>query len=294
MNNLTKSKLRSFASFCGAFALVSPLFAQEEVPEEATPEAIIEAISKAAAEAEAKEKEVVPPMDPTLLKKSISYGFGFQQGEQFGAYGFAIEDFDKEAYITGLIASMSGKDFGQDEETYQKAMSEFQRIVADREVALAKANEAAEKKFLEENGKREGVVTTESKLQYEILTTGTGKTYKAPPADPQNPHQVDQNTKFLIHCNGKLLDGTLVMETLDDEPYLFDLNVLPGIAEALQIMPVGSKWKLYIPASLAFGPQRQGPKIQPSSMLIYELELTDIISEPTPQLQGIPSPIIPQ
>ena len=291
MNVLSKNTRFTIASFCVAITLTSPLFAQE-IPKEATPEAIIEAVNKAA-QAQA-EKEATPPMDPAQLKESVSYGLGFQNGEQFGAYGFSTEDIDKEAYIMGLIASLSKQEFGQNEKTYQKAMGEFQKIVSDREVALAKINEAAEQKYMEENGKREGVITTESKLQYEILTKGTGKTYTPPAADPQNPQQLDQTTTFLIHCNGKLLDGTLIMETLENEPFPFDLNVLPGIAEALKIMPIGSKWKLYIPSSLAFGPQRQGPKIAPSSMLIYEIELTDIQKKEASQFQGIPSPIIPR
>jgi len=291
MTNLSKNKLRSFA-YLGAFTLVSPLIAQE-IPKEATPEAIIEAAAKAAVEAEAQ-KDSTPPMDPAQVKESMSYGLGFQNGEQFGAYGFVAEDFDKEAYIAGLIASLSGEDFGRNDQTYEKAMSAFQKIVTEREIALAKANEATEKKFLVENGKREGVVTTKSNLQYEILTKGTGKTYTPPAALGENPQAIDTTTNFLLHCTGKLLDGTVVMKTPVGEPFPFDLNVLPGIAEALQIMPVGSKWKLFIPSSLAFGAQRQGPKIAPSSMLVYEVELTDIQTKPAPQLQGIPHPIIPQ
>ena len=311
MTNLSKHKLRNIASYCGALTLASatPLFAHinskgeihlhpkvelpkkvstekapdKEIPKEASPEAIIEAASKAAAETEAKEN---PPMDPALAKKTFSYGLGYQNGEQFGAYGFIPDDFDKEAYLTGLIASLSGEDFGKNNESYQKAMTTFQKIVTDREIALAKANEVAEKEFMEKNGKREGVITTESKLQYEILKKGTGKTY-TPPADMQAP---DQSTEFLVHCSGSLLDGTTIMKTPKGEPFPFNLNALPGITEALQIMPIGSKWKLYIPSALAFGQQRQGPKIEPSSTLIYELELTDIKTKPTPapQMPGLP------
>jgi len=163
-------------------------------------------------------------MDPVESKLTRSYGLGYQNGQQFGAYGFIDEDIDKEAYITGLIESMTGKEFGKDEDSFQQAMTEFQTIVTDREIALAKANEAAEKEFMEKNGKREGVITTASKLQYEILTKGTGKTYTAPAqlVDQTGAQIPDQTTEFLVNSTGTLLDGSFIMKTPEGEPFTFD------------------------------------------------------------------------
>ncbi len=291
------NKLRTIASCIGAATLTSQVFAQEvpvEIPQAATPESIIQAATEAVAKAE---ENAIPKIAPEKVKPTMSYGLGYQNGEQFGSFGFIADDFDKEAYIKGLIDALYGKKFANDELAYDEAMKAFEKIVTDREISLAKANEVAEKAFLEENGKREGIITTESKLQYEIITKGTGEVYKASTDNSTTP-------VFMIHCKGQILDETVIMETPKGEAFPFDLNVLPGIAEALQIMPVGSKWKLYIPSALAFGEQRQGPRIPPSSMLIYEIELTEIKAEPAQPMPNnpfgqqpeplAPEPIVPR
>lgn len=292
------NRLRTIASCIGAATLASPVFAQEapvEIPEAATPESIIQAATEAAAKAE---ENAAPKIAPEKVKPTMSYGLGYQNGEQFGAFGFITDDLDKDAYMKGLIDALYGKEFANDEQVYDQAMKAFEKIVTDREIVLAKANEAAEKAFMEKNGKREGVITTESMLQYEIIKKGEGEVYKA---------SIDNSTTplFMIHCKGQILDETVIMETPKGEAFPFDLNVLPGIAEVLQIMPVGSKWKLYIPSALAFGQQRQGPKISPSSMLIYEIELDEIKAQPVqPSMPNmpfgpgqealIPEPILPR
>lgn len=227
--------------------------------------------------------------DKKTLQQKISYGLGFQNGEQFASYGFNADDLDKEAYIKGLIDALMKKDFGNDPAAYEQAMKDFDKIVTTREQALAKANEAAEKAFLETNGKRKEVVTTATGLQYEIIKKGDGKSY-TPPAG--NTEKTDQTTQFYLICNGKLLDGTEFTQTPKDKPTPFTLQIIPGLAEALKMMPIGSKWKIYIPAELGFGELRQGPKISPKSMLTYELELTDIkAGEPAP---NIPQLLIPK
>ncbi len=121
------------------------------------------------------------------------------------------------------------------------------------------------KEFLNENGKRKGVITTESGLQYEIINNGSGP----------KPIATD-NVK--THYHGTLIDGTVFDSSVDrDEPISFDVNgVIAGWTEALQLMPVGSKWKLYIPYNLAYGERGAGPKIGPYSTLIFEVELLEI------------------
>jgi len=229
------------------------------------------------------------PIDKAVVQENMSYGLGFQNGEQFASYGFIAEDLNKEAYIKGLIEALMKKDFGKDPASYDQAMKAYDRIVSERERAFASANEASEKSFIEKNAKRKEIITTGSGLQYQILTKGTGKKY-TPPTGSVNG--MDQATEFFLKCKGTLLDGTVFMQTPDDNAMPFNLQVIHGLAEALKMMPIGSKWKLYVPAKLGFGDLRQGPKISPRSMLIYEVELTDIKTRPMQPNQ--PQPIVPR
>ena len=122
------------------------------------------------------------------------------------------------------------------------------------------------KAFLEENKKRAGVVTLPSGLQYEIINEGTGKMAKA----------TDQ---VKCHYEGTLIDGTLFDSSIKrGEPAVFGVNqVIPGWVEALQLMPEGSKWKLYIPSDLAYGARGAGEMIPPHSTLVFEVELLEVL-----------------
>lgn len=241
--------------------------------------------------------KVLPPLDvsagtetdKSAVKQEISYGLGFQNGEQFASYGFIADDIDKEAYIKGLIEALMKQDFGKDPDAYDQAMKAYNKIVSMRERGIAAANEAAEKAFMKKNGKRKEVVTTASELQYEILKKGAGKKYTPPVGTAKG---MDAATQFHLKCTGTLLDGTVFMQTPGDDPMPFDLQVIPGLAEALKMMPVGSKWKLYLPSTLGFGDLRQGPKVSPKSMLIYQVELTEIKTRAL-QPKG-PQPLIPK
>ncbi len=123
---------------------------------------------------------------------------------------------------------------------------------------------AAGEAYLAENAKREGIVTLPSGLQYEVLRAGNGPT-------PANTDQVR------VHYHGTLTDGTVFDSSVDrGEPATFGVTkVIPGWTEALQLMPVGSKWKLYIPYDLAYGSQDRGT-IKPFSTLIFDIELLAI------------------
>jgi FKBP-type peptidyl-prolyl cis-trans isomerase len=130
-------------------------------------------------------------------------------------------------------------------------------------------NKEAGQKFLADNGKRSGVITTASGLQYEVLKTGTG------------PKPTAANT-VKVHYHGTTINGDVFDSSVDrGEPVTFGLGqVIKGWTEALQLMPVGSKWKIYVPSELGYGEQAAGPKIKPNSVLIFEVELLSI--EPTP------------
>ena len=121
------------------------------------------------------------------------------------------------------------------------------------------------RKFLEENSKKEGVITLASGLQYEVITNGSG----------DKPKLEDNVT---THYHGTLIDGTVFDSSVDrGEPASFPVGgVIKGWTEALQLMSVGSKWKLYVPYDLAYGERGAGPQIGPYSTLIFEVELLSI------------------
>lgn len=235
-----------------------------------------------------------PKLDKTELKKVMSYGLGFQNGENFASYGFAKDDFDQASFIKGLLAALSQKDMDVDPDKYDQAMKMIDTVIHKRELEIAKKNQQEELAFMEKNAKRKEVTTTASGLQYEVLKKGTGKSY-TPPADSLNG--VDNVTEFLIACTGSMLNGSQFIETPEGKPIVFNLQVIQGFAEALKAMPIGAKWKIYVPAKLAFGLQRQGAKIEPNSMLIYEIELFDITkkeADPSQSGTGIPGhPLMP-
>jgi len=129
------------------------------------------------------------------------------------------------------------------------------------------ANRAAGEKFLEENGKRAGVITTASGLQYEILVASSAGT---PP---------NSSTKVKVHYRGTLIDGTEFDSSIGGAPAEFYVsNVIKGWTEVLKLMLVGAKWKVYIPYSLGYGAEGLGDKIPPYSMLIFEIELLGIVN----------------
>ena len=130
---------------------------------------------------------------------------------------------------------------------------------------LAEENFAKGQSFLAENGQKEGVITTESGLQYEVLQPGTGT---------EHPKAT---SKVKVHYEGKLLDGTVFDSSYKrNEPIVFGLNqVIKGWTEGLQLMVVGEKVRLYIPSTLAYGKSGSGP-IPPASTLIFDVELLEI------------------
>ncbi len=145
---------------------------------------------------------------------------------------------------------------------FQEKMTKRQE--ANKE-ALYGSNRIAGEKFLEENKKKEGVITLPSGLQYKILTAGTGETPKA-------------TDKVSVDYEGRLIDGTVFDSSYKrGKPTSFGVTqVIKGWTEALQLMPVGSKWELYIPYDLAYGDRETGKEIKPYSALIFIVELKDI------------------
>ena len=202
-------------------------------------------------------------------EQRLSYGVALGLGRNMANDGMTI---DVDAFAEGLRDALSGAAQKLSDEDIQAEMVAFQqRIDAEREAnsqALGQANAAAATVFLTENGAREGVLTTPSGLQYEVLEAGAGA---SPGADD----------RVQVHYRGTLLDGTEFDSSYArGEPVVFGVGqVISGWTEALQLMQVGSKYKLFIPSDLAYGAGGAGDLIGPNAALIFEVELLDIPSQ---------------
>ncbi|MDE6368981.1 MAG: FKBP-type peptidyl-prolyl cis-trans isomerase [Muribaculaceae bacterium] len=198
---------------------------------------------------------------------SLSYALGLSMGNNFRASG--IEKINVQDFADGVAAVFYGS---QPKMSYDEAKAEIQKFFTELEAkqqkaaaAMAEVNEKAGNEFLAENGKRAEVKTTASGLQYEILKEGDGATPTA-------------NDKVVVHYTGKLIDGT-VFDSSEERgvPATFGVTqVIPGWVEALQLMPVGSTWRLFIPSALAYGPQGAGGVIGPNQTLIFDVTLLEI------------------
>lgn len=201
----------------------------------------------------------------TTLEQKANYIIGQNIGRNLKNSGVAIEP---QALAQALADVRDGKDSRISDEDAQKIMQEVQeKAIAKQEEEQKKVSEenlAKGKAFLEENKAKEGVVTTESGLQYRVITEGKGA----------KPKATDTVT---VHYTGKLIDGTeFDSSAKHGQPATFPLDgVIPGWTEALQLMPQGSKWEIFIPSDLAYGAGGQGP-IPPASTLVFEVELLEI------------------
>lgn len=218
-------------------------------------------------------------MDPAQIKTYTSYGFGYRNGRNFtnqtGRYGLSMNDVDREQFLKGLFDALELKDSAIEQEKINEALNQLSELIKAREVTIGEKNKVDGEKFLAENKKREGVITTESGLQYEILKEGDGEIYTLP-ADGQRP-----NKQFMTIYRGTTIDGT-EFDSSKGEPAPMSLNVIAGFKEALTQMPVGSKWKVFIPSDLAYKDARRSAVLGPNSTLVFELELTSIKDLPAP------------
>ncbi len=236
-------------------------------------------------------KAPVAPAAPEISeaeKKQIrSYIIGYQHGQSLFGYGLIADDVDNDAVMKGFLEGLKGDKPSYEEEKIRVVMQAFVETMQERQAKKAAANLAAGQAFLAENGKREGVITTASGLQYEVLKKGTDKKYVAPAGGP------DMKTKFLVHYRGTLIDGTEFDKSPEGQPIPMTLQVIPGFKEAITTMPIGAKWKLFIPTNLAYGPNPPSPQIAPNSALIFDLELVEIQVAPPAPKQPAASAVTP-
>ncbi len=193
----------------------------------------------------------------------VSYGIGLQLAQQVKSQSFP--GFNLDSLVIGLKDVFNNEPMRFPENEMQAAFSAINQQVQAAAASAAEENKAAGSAFLEENAKKDSVITTESGLQYEIITEGTGP----------KPGQSDM---VVTHYHGTLTDGTVFDSSVDrGEPAQFPVNgVIQGWIEALQLMPVGSKWRLTIPSHLAYGDQGSAPVIEPGATLIFDIDLIEI------------------
>ena len=195
--------------------------------------------------------------------EKVSYLIGRQVGDQLK--GSQFEGFAIDGVLKGIQDSMANAEMPLSQEQIEEA---YQVIQGQMQEMQAKAAEAAKKvgeDFLAENGKKEGVITLESGLQYEIITEGNGA-------------QPTRESTVRTHYHGTFIDGSVFDSSVErGDSVKFQVNrVIAGWTEALQKMKVGDKWRLTIPAELAYGAQSPSPKIPANSALVFEVELLGV------------------
>jgi FKBP-type peptidyl-prolyl cis-trans isomerase len=196
-------------------------------------------------------------------KNAVSYSLGVSMGDQLRSNGIAAESVNPQRLAQGVHDALSGK-----VKMTEADQNNITRLVRSSVEGAAEANHQAAAKFLAENGKKPGVTTTASGLQYKVLAAGSGESPKA-------------SDEVTVNYRGTLLDGTEFDSSYKrGQPATFGVSkVIPGWTEALQLMKPGAKYQLFIPPQLAYD-MRSRPPIPPGSMLIFDVEL---LSSKAPQ-----------
>jgi len=196
-------------------------------------------------------------------EQQASYGIGLQMGEQLAANPF--DGLEISAVSQGIADAFAGAESKVAQADLQAAFQVISERMQAAAAEQAKLLGAAGEEFLAENAKKEGVIVTESGLQYEIITTGEGEKPTAA-------------STVSVHYHGSLTDGTVFDSSVErGQPAEFPVGgVIAGWTEALQLMNVGSKYKLTVPANLAYGERGAGAAIGPHSVLVFDVELLAI------------------
>ena len=225
------------------------------------------------AKSDAKTEEAAKASGPQIAglpteKDKVSYMIGMQMGKSLEQ---VKDEVDVDVISKAIRSSLAGEKMLMDEKQAQEIAQAFGQKMQEKMIAKAKAdaekNKAEGDKFLAENAKKPGVKTTPSGLQYQVITEGTG------------PKPKDTDV-VRVHYKGTLLDGKTFDSSYDrGTPATFPLGgVIPGWREGLALMPVGSKYKLWIPASIGYGEAgTQGGPIGPNATLAFEVELLEIV-----------------
>lgn len=200
------------------------------------------------------------------------------------AIGVSLANFYKQQNISNintaiLVRAVKDVDNSKPILSEQQCQSTLMAYVQKQQSEKALSNKKLGQDFLAANAKKPGVVTLPSGLQYQIITQGTGP----------KPKLTDM---VRVHYHGTLIDGKVFDSSVErGKPIELNVNgVIPGWTEALQLMPVGSKWKLFIPSELAYGDRQAGQMIAPGSTLVFDVELLDIVNQTPPPMPDSTKP----
>jgi len=197
------------------------------------------------------------------IEEKASYGVGLQMGEQLKSM---FEGASVDAAIAGITDAFEGNELQLESDDINDAFKVIQEKVQEQQAAQAGEKAAEGETFLAENAKKAGIQVTATGLQYEVITEGSGE-------------KPSSSATVRTHYRGTLIDGTEFDSSYSrGEPAEFPVGgVIAGWTEALKLMPVGSKWKLYIPYQLAYGERGAGGSIGPYQALVFEIELLAIV-----------------
>ncbi|NHB56948.1 FKBP-type peptidyl-prolyl cis-trans isomerase [Acinetobacter shaoyimingii] len=199
-------------------------------------------------------------------KDQLGYSYGYVMGRTNAE---TLKEINLDAFINGLKQGYTGQKSDLSDEDMAKALSQYKKQNDAKQLEafkkVAAENLEAGRVFLEKNAKQAGIVTRPSGLQYQVLKAGNGKTPSA-------------KSKVKVDYEGRLLDGTVFDSSIArNQPVEFQVSqVIPGWTEGLQLMKEGSKYRLFIPAKLAYGEMGSGDSIAPNSTLIFDVELLKV------------------
>lgn len=208
---------------------------------------------------------------PKTIKEKVSYGLGVEMAEKLRSQGIQT---DMDLVIQGFKDGTTGAKLSVPADELRMVLGALRHELMVRKMNAAEQARKAGEEFLASNKTKEGVVSLPDGLQYKILKAGDG----------EKPKEDDT-----VVCNfkGTLIDGTELDKSAPGKPAAFKVDgVIPGWKEALQLMPVGSKWQIFIPSQLAYGEKGGDERIGPNSALIFELELVGINKDPAPRKEG--------
>ena len=197
--------------------------------------------------------------------QKASYAIGLDMGGQLEP---AADHVDVSALLKGVEDALAGREPAVAEEELREIMTRFNQTIREEQeqerAAMASQNETEGAAFLADNGNKEGVTTTESGLQYEVIAEGDGP-------------RPESGQRAILHYRGTLLDGTEFDSSYGGDPANFAVDgLIPGFTEALRLMSVGSHYRIWIPSNLAYGPNGAGGDIGPNATLIFEIELIGV------------------
>ena len=199
------------------------------------------------------------------MKDPSSYAMGFTIGSNLAQDGFGDKDLESKDFLIGILDALAKKEPKLTQDKFQEAIKTLQQRIQKKMIETAKLNLEKANAYLETNKKKNGVETTRSGLQYQVIKSGTGK----------QPMITDT---VLCHYEGKSITGVVFDSSIKrGTAASFPVSgVVPGWTEALQRMKVGDKWMLTLPPSLGYGEQGSPPLIGPNEVLIFELELLEV------------------